>query len=127
RRGVRALLGRSAAVVALLSGARTSLRRHYGVPDGKLHVIPKGVPAARFPLVDGALRSSARARLGIGDGRVVAYIGALSPEKNVGDAVRAIVDIPDTTLVVAGTGPDRDALVRLASELAPDRIRFLGS
>ena len=54
----------------------------HGVPKSKLHVIAKGVPAARFPPADAAHRAAARSYLGLGNqAPVVAYVGALSPTK----------------------------------------------
>jgi glycosyltransferase involved in cell wall biosynthesis len=126
RSRVTAYLSRTRAVVALTSAAGDALHRAYRVPHRKLHVIPKGVPAAKFPLTDSARRAAARAAFALdGDARAVVYVGALSPEKNVAGAIRAID--PDTTLLIAGDGPNRPELEALATEIAPGRVRFLGT
>ena len=54
-------------------------------------------------------------------------IGALVPEKGVDLAIEALRDLPDTQLLVAGDGPERDALERAAAAAAPGRVVFAGS
>lgn len=65
-------------------------------------------------------------------GRVV-FAGRLSSEKGVDTLVRAIglasaelADLPGVLLDVAGDGPERAALERLAADVAPGRVRFHG-
>lgn len=121
------LLGRASAVVALTEGAAAAISRIYRVPPDKVRVIPKGVNKERFPLVDPQRRARARHRYRIDPGRqVVAYIGALSSEKNVGDAIRAIGCLAGVELVIAGSGPERASLESLAGRSAAGRVRFLG-
>jgi len=52
--------------------------------------------------------------------------GRLSAEKGVDVAIRAIGMLPDGHLEIAGTGPEEARLHRLADQLAPGRVRFLG-
>jgi glycosyltransferase involved in cell wall biosynthesis len=52
-------------------------------------------------------------------------LGRLVPVKGVDDAVRATAMLADTTLLVAGEGPERDALARLAARRGGD-VRLLG-
>jgi len=61
-------------------------------------------------------------------GRGVVYGGRLSPEKGVDVLIRAMVSLPgDVTVDIAGDGPSREDLVRLAAEVGvSDRVRFLG-
>ena len=126
RARVRLLLRRADAVAALWQGSADALVRSFGVPVSKLVVIPNGRPAAEFPLVDADTRSAARARLGV-DGPVVAYLGALAPEKRVDLIIRAVGGLPGATLVVAGDGPLRSRLGKLGAEELGDRVRFLGA
>ena len=100
----RAFLGRAAAVTAVWSGTARVLVERFGVPAERVHVIPRGVDAARFPVTTAARRAEARAALGV-DGLVVALVGALSPEKRVDRAVEVVGRVPEATLLVAGDGP----------------------
>jgi len=56
------------------------------------------------------------------------FVGRLQPWKGVDTAIRAVAQVPDTTLTIAGDGGDRDRLVTLTNELAVSaRVTFLGS
>jgi glycosyltransferase involved in cell wall biosynthesis len=57
----------------------------------------------------------------IGPGEHFLYLGRLSPEKGLRRLLQAWSDL-DAPLLIAGDGPDRSHLERLA----PDRVRFLG-
>jgi glycosyltransferase involved in cell wall biosynthesis len=56
----------------------------------------------------------------------VAYLGSLTPEKNIGSAIRAVGRIPEACLLVIGDGGERDQLQMLAGQVAPGRVLFLG-
>jgi glycosyltransferase involved in cell wall biosynthesis len=127
RARVSLYLRKAEAVVALWPESADALTQRYGVPADRITVIPTGVPADRFPPVDDARRAAARAALGFGDdAALVLYLGWLSEEKGPQVAINAIADVPDTTLVIAGGGPQRAELERLAGDVASDRVRFLG-
>jgi glycosyltransferase involved in cell wall biosynthesis len=64
---------------------------------------------------------------GVAGKRVVLMSSALIPSKAVGDGVRAVAEIPDAFLVVAGDGPQRAEVADLASRLLPGRHALLGS
>jgi glycosyltransferase involved in cell wall biosynthesis len=124
----RALLSRAGAVVALWPAAADAVRALYGVPTRVLHVIPNGVPAERCPPPDDGARAAARRRFGLpDDAPVVAVVGALAPEKRVGDAIAAVAALDGVHLLVAGDGPERNGLGRRADEAAPGRVRFAGT
>jgi glycosyltransferase involved in cell wall biosynthesis len=59
-----------------------------------------------------------------GSGVLVA--GRLSPEKGIDVAIRAVGELDGIMLDIAGTGPDEEALRRLAESVAPGRVRFHG-
>lgn len=71
-----------------------------------------------------------------GSGTGIVYAGRLSPEKGVEVLVRATAMLPDAlpgmrpaagpVLHIAGDGPDRADLERLAARVAPGRVRFHG-
>jgi glycosyltransferase involved in cell wall biosynthesis len=59
------------------------------------------------------------------DQHVAVCIGALSPEKAVDTAIRAVGQLPDWNLFVVGDGSEEHVLRSLAEAIAPGRIRFL--
>lgn len=128
RARTRLLLRRVDAVAVLWPDAGARVQALHGVPAGRIHVIPNGVPAGRCPVPDAAARAAARRALSLPPSApVVAAIGALSPEKRVGDAIDAVAGLPDAHLLVAGDGPDRAALEQRADDVAPGRVHFTGT
>jgi glycosyltransferase involved in cell wall biosynthesis len=80
-------------------------------------LIPNGVDIARF-----TPGPSERKRLGLPEnGRIVLMVSALIASKNVDEAVRAVAQLPDATLVVAGDGPLRDEIRSMAEQVLPNR------
>src|SRR5262249_34837056 len=98
------------------------------IPAHRITTMPNGVDVSR-PLQD---RASARQALGLPpDAQVVGMVGRLSPQKAPTDflrvAARIVRTMPDVTFIVAGDGPLREGLERLAADLGlADRVRFLG-
>ncbi len=60
------------------------------------------------------------------DGAPILYFGRLSPEKGVGDLIRAMKAVPHITLRIAGDGPLRDELEALTRRLELKNVEFLG-
>lgn len=54
------------------------------------------------------------------------YLGRLSPEKGVDLLLEAFEGLPDHRLVVAGDGPDREALEDFATRRKLDHVHFAG-
>ncbi len=129
-RGARALyLGTERLGSATVAVSRTVAERlrDWGVPAARIHVVPNGIEAARYRF-DAERRSTTRARLGIpADAFVVGGVGRIVPGKRFDVLVRAVAALPGAWLLLAGDGPERDALRTLTARLgATDRIRFLG-
>ncbi|HEX2027366.1 MAG TPA: glycosyltransferase family 4 protein [Nitriliruptorales bacterium] len=124
---VRILLQRARAVAALWPGAARALTRSFGVQAGRVRVIPNGVPVERFPPVEPGERPRARGRLGLRpDAATAVYVGALTDEKDVGTAIRAVPLLRGWQLLVVGEGPLRSSLQHLADRVAPGHVRFSG-
>jgi glycosyltransferase involved in cell wall biosynthesis len=84
-------------------------------------LIPNGIDLDRF-----RPGPSARSALGIPEGkRVVLMVSALIDSKRVLDGIRAVARLDDAVLVVAGDGPLREEVVRLADRLIPQRFRLV--
>jgi glycosyltransferase involved in cell wall biosynthesis len=85
----------------------------------RVQYVPNGVEVARF---DGPHHA--------GPEPVIGTVTALRPEKNLPRLLRAfrlVVNEVPALLVIAGDGPERSSLERLASELGlSDRVRFMG-
>lgn len=95
-----------------------------GLPTGRIALHRTGLDRDRFRPLD---RAAARAQFGV-TGPALATVGALIERKGQALVVEALTRLPDTTLLLAGDGPDRAMLETLASTLGvADRVRLLGS
>jgi glycosyltransferase involved in cell wall biosynthesis len=127
KRQMRWILRRARATVALWEDSAAVLRT-LSRGRARIEIVPNGAPARRFLPADAKERRDARKQLGIGAGSLaVAYVGSLSPEKNVDVAIRAIAAIPEAEMIVIGDGAERARLEAIAASVAPGRVRFLGS
>lgn len=125
---VRAMLRRATRVVALWPEAADQLTAVYAIGPQRIDVVPNAVLADRFELKDSDATDAARRALSVGrDQHCVVYVGALSREKNVAAAIRALACVPDTVLLIAGEGPQRAHLEALVEAVIPGRARFLGA
>jgi glycosyltransferase involved in cell wall biosynthesis len=95
-------------------------------PNGLTEVVPNGLDDALFG--SRPARGPSRELFGLPvDGPVLAFVGALRPWHGVDVAVRALPALPEAVLCIAGDGPVRDHLQRLAAELGvARRVRWLG-
>jgi glycosyltransferase involved in cell wall biosynthesis len=95
----------------------------------RVEVVPSGIDVERF--ASGRRDEALRARLGIANGeRMVLYVGRLAKEKNVELLLHALAQSNDESLklVIAGDGPHRTELERVARECgASAATRFLGT
>ena len=111
----RLLARRARRIVAITESlARFNIDR-VGIPRAKLVVVHYGLDELPPPW-------GANPRLELPDGaRVLLALGRLVPQKGLDVGVRALPEVrrthPDAVLVVAGEGPERDALQNLAAEL----------
>jgi glycosyltransferase involved in cell wall biosynthesis len=77
--------------------------------------------------VPAASPSEARRRLSLGDGPLLLVAARLTAWKGIDHILRALADVGDIRLLVAGEGPERARLERLRAELGlEDRVTFLG-
>lgn len=121
-------LRRAAAVVSLFDEAAEWLIARYRLDPLRVRVIPNGVDAARFPLIDATERATARAGLGLtAAGVVLGYVGALSDEKRPDLAVRTAAAIDGAHLLVVGDGPTRRTVETDAASRLGFRVVFAGS
>ena len=95
-----------------------------GVADENVRVLRNGVDLKRFHPAD---REAARRELGL-KRRTLASVGHLVERKGHHHVIRALTQLPDVDLLIAGAGPERQALEALATQLGVyERVRFLGA
>ncbi|MGH2791293.1 MAG: glycosyltransferase [Actinomycetota bacterium] len=130
RAGLRLLMGRADAIVAVADALRIEMIEEFGVPPHRVVVIPNGVDLTRaLPERD---RNETLEELGLdANDRVIIVVGALNEEKNplgaLEAAVPALTGPPFATIVFVGDGPLRGQVREEArSRGLSERVRFLG-
>lgn len=119
----------SSRVVAVAEALRQAVIESGRVDRERVVVIGNGVDAGRFRVTDGGAQ---RRALGLGVNTVVVGgVGRLSPEKGFDRLIEAVALAraggAPLALVLAGDGPERRRLERLAVEVGLDgHVRFLG-
>lgn len=105
------------------------LTRRYCVPRDRITVILTPIDTNIYYPMD---RKAACKAAGLNpEWRYLLFMGRLDDNvKRVSALIRAFATLAtkhrDVDLLIAGDGPDREKLQRLAAEYVPDRIRFLG-
>ncbi|MDF1797751.1 MAG: glycosyltransferase family 4 protein [Planctomycetota bacterium] len=129
--GTRLLYRRLVDAAVAISGPVGQQLLAAGVPGHKLSVIHSSIDPADVTLPDAALvRERMRAELRLAGGeRALLVMARLDKRKAVDVLLRALTlrGAERWRLVVAGEGPEREALVSLAAELGlGERVAFLG-
>ena len=95
-----------------------------GMPEERIRVHHTGVDLDRFRPRE---RGAAKRALGV-DGPLIVSAGALIPLKGQHLVIEALAALPGVTLILAGDGPERPALERLAAARGlASRVHFLGN
>ena len=125
----RAMISRARRVVAVSQGIRDSLVATYDLEPQRVVVIPNGANTALF-----APRGGKESRLELGlppDGHVACFVGNMVSWQGVTvllDAFSSVIrDLPGSTLVLVGEGPDLPALRGRARDLkVAESVLFAG-
>jgi glycosyltransferase involved in cell wall biosynthesis len=124
------VLNQSDRIAVLSRFTQERLANAYGIPSGKMVVIPGGVDLQRFsPPVD---KMEIRRHLSIPEQRMIAFtVRDLEPRMGLENLIYAfrevIKELPDSYLILGGHGPLMNRLMSLARELGvEDYIRFVG-
>lgn len=117
-------IGRRARLVLATCTDEVHELRALGVPEERVEIVPCGVDVDTFrPDGPVAQRPAGRHR--------VLSIGRLVPRKGVDTLVRAVRDLPDVEVIIAGGSPDDEEAVRLRHLAGAyglsDRVRVVGS
>lgn len=116
--------GRSAGGLLAVSAALRDDMIAIGLPGDRIAVHYTGVDQTMFQPRD---RTAAKASLGV-EGPLVVTAGYLIPRKSQALLIEAMHMLPGVTLLIAGTGPDHQALAaRIAAGGLQDRVRLLGA
>jgi glycosyltransferase involved in cell wall biosynthesis len=120
-------------VIAVSSSIRTFLCREEGLPADKISVIYNSVDLERFSPQNGpGARQEARRRFNLPpEALIVGGVGRLHYQKNFPLFLEVAAEVcarePRAFLVIAGEGPERDALEERSHRLGiASRVRFLG-
>src|SRR5581483_11111883 len=128
----RRLATRTDRLIAVSPEVRDDLVALGVAPASKFEVIRLGLDLAARTVADEAVARDLRAQLGIGDGSLaVAWLGRMTGIKRLDVLLHAFASLrrrgTDAHLVLAGDGPLRESLERLAADLAiADRTHFVG-
>jgi glycosyltransferase involved in cell wall biosynthesis len=128
---VRALLPRADRITAVSSVTLARTRRFFSEGEWasiapRVAIIPMGVDP---PSPGGALPAELKTRAGFAGKQVLLFIGRLTEKKGVDHLLDAVAKAArdDVHLVVAGSGPDAEALRRRASQAGvAARVSFPG-
>ena len=117
------------AVICISQMVRDDVRRHFALPEDRLHVIYNAVDPREFsPAVRGN-RAATRAGLGLADGHVAfLLVGSGYARKGVATAIRALARLPaEARLVVVGKDKSPARYRRLAQRQGvAARVVFAG-
>ena len=124
----RRVLGRANGVYPV-SRYTADLALDLGVAAERIHVVSNGADPLRFKPTD---RHEARRRFSLPNNPVILTLCRLVSRKGVDTVIRSfrsvLVAWPEATLIVAGDGPERSSLERLAADIGVStHVRFLGS
>lgn len=122
------LMRRAAMVVPLWDEAAASIQQLYRVPPSRVAVIPNARSVDEFRPPTSDERTAARERFGVDDDEILAVVvGALSKEKRVDLAIRAVAELEGVRLLVVGEGVCRARLEKMGSEALGERVAFTGT
>jgi teichuronic acid biosynthesis glycosyltransferase TuaC len=114
---------RNAAGIVTVCNALKDEMVQLGVAPEAITPLRNGVDLQRFQPVD---RAAARAGLGLTRFTLLS-VGLLDPRKAHDLIIKALPALPDVQLLIAGSGPEKKNLERLAQELGvADRVTMLG-
>ncbi len=121
----RRLVLRQSDVVVPSTLLRHAARQIWRLPEPRIHYIPNGIDLTRFtPNPNGNLALSRT-----DPGLTILCVAGLRREKNIARLLRALALArltPAPHLLIAGDGPEREALQTLATDLALN-VTFLGN
>lgn len=103
-------------------------KQHFSCPVYHIHGV--GADSTKFHPISKEEQAYLRKKLGY-DGHIILNVGELNPNKNQKTAILAVKEVlkqyPDTILLIAGKGEERDTLEKLVAEHGlREKVVFLG-
>lgn len=103
-------------------------KQHFSCPVYHIHGV--GANSTKFHPISKEEQAYLRKKLGY-DGHIILNVGELNPNKNQKTAILAVKEVlkqyPDTILLIAGKGEERDTLEKLVAEHGlREKVVFLG-
>ncbi len=121
-------LRRAGQIIAISRAVRRFLVDVEGAAAEKVEVIPYGLDTEAF--TRSAHPGAFRKEIGAHSEELIGFVGRLTRQKGVDVLLHAFAQVekghPSARLILAGDGPDRPALMRLAQSLELRRAMFLG-
>jgi glycosyltransferase involved in cell wall biosynthesis len=129
RSAIRTSLRRAARVIVPSKATRDELIRLLDADPTRVDVAYHGVDQEAFHVPSEQEKARVRARLGLGTGDYLAFLGAKEPRKNVPNLIRgwvlAVRELPNPpALVIAGGSGHDDEIDRAVTEV-PAHLRLL--
>jgi D-inositol-3-phosphate glycosyltransferase len=128
RIAIETAVGREAGAIIATCRDEVAELEAMGLPRGKISIVPCGVDPEEFAPVPEAMRERSAPRR-------LLTVGRLVPRKGFDRAIRALADVPDAELLVAGgpeqallaAEPEAERLWAIAEEYGvADRVTLLG-
>jgi D-inositol-3-phosphate glycosyltransferase len=117
-------------IIAATEHERQLLHQYYAVPLEKVAVIPCGVNLDLFHPQD---QLAARAKLGLGQGKIMLFVGRIERLKGIDKIIRAMSGLKDVKprLIIAGEDGNRPGEIEKLKNLAAglnltERVSFTG-
>jgi glycosyltransferase involved in cell wall biosynthesis len=121
-------LRRATSIIAISQAVKRFVEDAERVPAAKVVCIPYGLDADAY--ARRAVFGEIRKELGLGNRPMVLFVGRMTAQKGVDVLLEAFAEVerkyPDAILVLAGDGPLRGRMERLASARKLRSLRFLG-
>lgn len=113
------------AVLTTSAYSRAAITQHYGVPDGKMRLVPEGIDLARWQRIAAQEPRSS-------NGATILCVARQYPRKHIADLLCAMPlvrrAVPTARAILIGDGPEHATLRTLAAELGLGAaVRFLGA
>lgn len=97
-----------------------------GAEEQKVSIIPAGTDTSQFKPMD---KPPLRVKLGLPNGFLMLYAGSLFKVKRVDRLIKICANLNkdfDCCLVLAGDGPEKESLVKLAKTINLENVQFKG-